>query len=409
MTPTRLLLPGVVLAAAGLSFLRDLPSQEYHGDETYWIRRGMPSRLFADDFVKRDRHWSSWGTTYNPVPLGKLALLSGAVLFGADVARLERLPEWRWGRDRAWNLARAVPHPRDLLAARAGMALLGVLACLVLQEFARRAWGETAGLLAGLLAAANPLMRDSCRRAMLDAPLILLLVSSGVLLLQYHRAVSARRARAAVLWAAGAGAAAAAAAAVKLNGGLAAVAFLALWTLCALTRDGEGRAHAWSLAAFSATAAAAFVALNPLLWVDPATRTLDMLRHYDALLERCQLLYGPAVTSLPERAGLVARRVLWPGSYATTGMTALLFPAGLLVLLRAEAASLRTTGRPTPSAAALVWVIVVCAGITAWLPLDWDRYYLPVAIAVTLVSARALDLGVRRLVSLAAARPAASR
>ena len=150
-----------------------------------------------------------------------------------------------------------------ILAARALQAFLGALIPLLVMAIAGRLWGAGAGLLAGLLAALDPLHLTYSRQVMGDVPQTLAVLAALWLALRY---LGSRRAGA-LFWC---GICAGLAVAVKMYGGYVLLAGLAAWWL--------GRPRPWSALAWLAGGAlAGLILATPYFFVDPASWAGNLL------------------------------------------------------------------------------------------------------------------------------------
>jgi hypothetical protein len=135
-----------------------------------------------------------------------------------------------------------------------------------------------------------------------------------------------------------------------------------------------------------------FIALNPLLYEAPLRLTV-------AQVEAWNLKFAGHWKARPEASlrtlGVRARavgRVIAGESFGTLGypyVTALLAVVGALVLVRRRR---RSPEERSLAAVLLVWSAVTVAIVTAWIPLDWDRYYLPVIAVVALLGGAAVGV-----------------
>jgi len=289
------------------------------------------------------------------------------------------------------------------------------LACLsaVLVFFSARtalpgAWGWLCAALAYGLWFASPLVRGTATYVRTDFFMLPFLLAALVLVLHAGAALSGRlgpgRLGAASL---ALGLLCGLAASSKLNGTLACVC-VALWVpLAWWRRSGGPGAVTWrgplaAVALAGVCACVVFYALNPRLWGDPFGGVADILARWERVMGFFQNTWsertGTAVArTIPERVALFTDRTLarddpWR---ALTGLPggALLMLGGLLVLaVHALRGQNPEPGRSSAyaSAALLVFALVVATGTALWLPIDWERFWLPVAPVVALLEAVAL-------------------
>jgi hypothetical protein len=149
-----------------------------------------------------------------------------------------------------------------------------------------------------------------------------------------------------------------------------------------------------------------FVAVNPLLYVDPAVRIVGLVQHrQDEMQFQRSVFSSQAVPDdLASRMDRVGQRTFdtyaSPRGSLPISLDALLVPAGLLILAwrTAQALRARTAG---PSLLFLCWLGATYAVVTVNLGFDSSHYYAPL-IALNLlcagVAVAALVDAVRRFV-----------
>lgn len=356
-------------------------------------------------------HQATFGAVNPDLP----KLLWGAALDATGHRTASHLVFQRFHGDdpAAGRRARAELLPALPVARR---VLLGATAlCAVLLAYAGwRAGGWPAGAAAYVLWLAAPLVQRWANYLRTDFFMVAASLGALAGALALQRRLSGRAgARAQVAAGAALGVLVALAASCKLNGGLVALA-VPFWVLVPWWR--ARREHGVSLlrgplpalVAAGFACLAVFVALKPSLWRDP----LGELR---AMAD----FWGPHMAYQQERAeggGVAVARTLWeklalaverlvvrdePLS-ARSGLpvAALLVPAGVAAL-----ALPRFLGERRDAAlAVLVWVAVTAAGTIAWLPLDWERYFFPLAAAAILCEAAAVAAVARPLLRRARSR-----
>ena len=106
--------------------------------------------------------------------------------------------------------------------------------------------------------------------------------------------------------------------------------------------------------------------------------------------------HRPRPDTFQERVGTVALRTLFPGNFVVLGdwlhlpIDFGLFLLGLGLILCREIQHLREKRQVSPASVLLIWTGVMFAGLVTTIPLDWERYYLPVLPCVALLEGRAL-------------------
>lgn len=202
--------------------------------------------------------------------------------------------------------------------------------------------------------------------------------------------VALRAPRPTLAWGALLGVACGLSVASKLNGGLLCVA-TALWTGAALLR---GRAD-WKRALAGLALAAAltvliFYALNPRLWGAPLEGVRDILARWDTLMTFFQDEHAPRTGVAVARTTGERIALFWgslKSNNAALGVLSVALGAlGLAVLVR------NAWRRDERAQTALAFVLVFVAGTIAWLPLDWERFYLTATPALVLLQVAPLAL-----------------
>jgi hypothetical protein len=355
-----------------------------HVDEPPMLNRGfLAPHLYAEVLDTRavGPLWS--GALWQPrkPPLGKLLIALGLRLGGAE--RPAELYDYWPGRPDSLN---RVPTPEVLHAGRLLVPLCAAGATTLVFVLGADVAGLTGGLAAALLFQANPVVRMYGPRALADLPM----VAVALLALWYlvRRVAPAwegplpRLARRAL----GLGVLVGTATAIKQNGALvgcvAAVLFL-LWTAVILGR-GAGRAFARGGCAAMLAASAAlsvYVAVDPHLWPAPLAGMRGQVEEWDQrfAMHRRRRPDTALVTSA-ERVAAVARSLAGGPltTLPTTWVTGVLVLAGVIALARGASAG----GVYSPAAVLLAWGAVTTALVALWLPLDWERYHLPLVTVV---------------------------
>jgi hypothetical protein len=173
----------------------------------------------------------------------------------------------------------------------------------------------------------------------------------------------------------------------KLNGGLV-LAATAGWSALWIFREPERRgAILAGLALAVLLAGLIFFALDPRLWSGPLDGVRDILARWDKLLRFFQDDLAPrthveVARTLGERASLFVRK-LFGRDDPLRPLGAVLALGGTIVL------AWRAFRGPKQAAAgvALVFVAVFALGTLAWLPLDWERFYLTALPGLLLLEA----------------------
>jgi 4-amino-4-deoxy-L-arabinose transferase-like glycosyltransferase len=283
---------------------------------------------------------------------------------------------------------------RARLVVAAASALCGVLLLLI----ARRLAGWPAGIAALALWTLHPLVRSWSHQARPDLGMLALVLATLWAALRLVDALRGARGRRGLLLAALAlGLLAGLAAGTKLNGGLAGV-FAVLAILG--TRPPTGVEPPTLAARLAATGLAGAVFLLTLLallpWAAsaPLERVPELLEFWSEHMafqqDRLEQLGGLATRTNGERLDLMGSRILGRDEplRAILGLP-LGWIAAAAGALRLGRKALREPS-PQPRCEACLaglWIAVILVGSTLWLPLDWDRYFLPPLAALVLLEA----------------------
>lgn len=394
----------------GLTFWVNLAGEPHFVDESAYVSQAY----FGDLFLTRDTSSTLWFEYpgFDLPPLTKYLVWSGLVAGGDARPGPAAM--------RAWyaNTASRFETPDSLRHARNPIALCGLVTVIATGLVARRWRGNVAAILAMLLLTIHPLFRTHARRAMADVP-----TEMGVILavLAFLPLVNGQKPwlRRTIM----AGLATGLAASSKLNGLLAGIVFLA-WAIVELKR-GNVKCLGRLLVA-GVIGAGLFIWLNPFLYGTPGG-------------------LGAANTKIFAEMGLVDRlKYMLDHRISVSAAGQKTFPHDALPTLadKAKAIVIQGFGRfspfgPRPDDSrtryqwrqdwpALVWLPWVLAGawlalfkqevneqkigrlifiywlvslvvVGAFLPLAWNRYFLPLAVPSILLAAGAGDWGVRRL------------
>jgi len=392
---TRRLVAAAVFLLVGADLTRQSRDAPLHVDEPRMLNRGfMAGRLYRD-YLRTGSVSSEWlGEAWQArkPPLGNVIVGLGLWLGRAEPPAAPY--EYDWLHDYAWNAARGqVPSAEVLRAGRRLVPWLSAAAAAALFLVAAGVGGIVGGLVAVAVFHHNPIVRLYGPRALADMPMMAFsLWSLWYLARRVAPAWDAHRAslltRCAAL-----GLLVGLATATKQNGALMACVALVtfgIWGAGSASRLG-GDAVARAILAATVVAAVSyglFVLVNPVLHPSPLGRTL-------AQIEAWNLKFAGHWKARPEFAlrTLAARtravaRVIAGNAFGTLG-----YPYVTAFLVVAGAVTLALERRPPPGERSLgtivlIWSAVTIAVVTAWIPLDWDRYYLPViAVMAVLVGA----------------------
>jgi len=279
--------------------------------------------------------------------------------------------------------------PAEPLARRVVLAL-AALSAVLLFFCARELVPGRAGLVAGALAFAcwfaTPLVQATSNYLRTDH-FMLPFCLAGLL-------VALRRPRASLATGALLGLCCGLAVSSKFNGGLLCAATAAWMALATRRAPAEWRRAAIALALAAGLTLVCFYALNPRLWGEPLAGVQDMLARWDKLLAYFQDELAPrtgvaVARTLPERLALFARTLA--GGGFVLGYVGVALASGGLALLTWRAAKGCSHAQAT-----LAFAVIFLAGTIAWLPLDWERFYLTGTPALVLLQVAPLAYAAER-------------
>jgi 4-amino-4-deoxy-L-arabinose transferase-like glycosyltransferase len=409
---------GLIGALAAGFFALGLGDKPFVDEYAYITQSYQPDILLAgrsDDLV-----WLNV-ITYDLVPLPKYL-----INFSFRLAGIPRPPPeaaMHWYRDTAYRWG----STRALITARLPSIFMAAIGCAAIFAIGAVVKDQCAGSIAALLLAVSPLYRLHAHRAMSEAP------SEGFLLLAlavgmrgWREVVAGRHRALGVPLFVTAGLLAGLAMLAKFNGVLALLCFAA-WCLLGLCLPRVSLERKLMMAAVTATAVGAawyvFVELNPFMTAHPtgrlpaaAQKVADMGpgRRFEFLIEhrrevsRAQRLAFShnALHTLPERARVVAVQgfgrfgPLGPSKSDSTVRYDWSQDWGALLWLPLVAAGFMTSIRlgqrqyqeqePPVAWLLTIWACLAFGVVTAYLPMAWDRYELPIQAPATLLAALVL-------------------
>ena len=415
------------IAAVGIaalaSFAYDLPAEPSFADEWAYIAQAYYGPLWWGG-AWDDPAWLEYGAVDLP-PLPKYLI--------AGMIRLGGRPMPGRADANAWYLdTSATSGGPDLLVwSRWPMVALGAVGCMAAAAIGTMAFGPRVGVLAGLLLAIDPLYRVHARRAMSDVPTEAFTVLTLAVGLWAWRGVlsGARPWRSSAMLGVGAGILAGLAVLAKLSGGLAVMTLVA-WAALAIALPGVAIGR--KLAVVAATGAAGlvsyatFVAGNPALTADPVARPTSAYLAVDGLVPRTRAVLkhrddvsraaqengrfksqGYALTDPASKVAVVA--VQGFGRFGPLGPSstdslrrydaeqdwgaALWGPLVLVGIAWAGRDGLlqRRSGEAPTAWAVLAAFGVAMATVTAFIPLAWDRYMLPIQSGAAILASGAIS------------------
>lgn len=376
------------------------------------------TRFYDLFFLQRDFEHPLWFDPMDGPDQPRITFyLVGAWLHAAGLLHHTNPRRWDW--DASWqaNVASgALPDETVLRAARDAAAAIDFAAIAAVVLFAWAIGHPLAGALAAVLIAGARLTHQTFGLVGQDAPMLLFatLTLAGVALL-FRRLPARATPAAAVAFGVLIGLTSALAVGAKLNGALApivaglALALAAAWALLRCRRPRAAALLVITLVIAALTGALTLKYTDAFFFSQPRDGSAPpngltgglrkMLNHRRMLFVGQQWKYPEeAVIAGPlGRAALVLERTLTgprdfrerlrPGvvraNYATLGrigpvpLDAAFALAGLLALAAPTMTAFRRRQWPAPGVVLLLWIAAAFGVTAALIPLDWDRYYLP--------------------------------
>ena len=410
---------GVIAILAAGFFALGLRDEPFVDEYAFITQSYQPDLLYAGR--RNDPAWLEI-LAYDLVPLPKYFINAAFRLAGIPRPGRESAMAWYRDTSHQWG------SPRELVVARLPSVMMGTVGCVAVYLLGWLVKDGPTGWIAAILLAANPLYRLHAHRAMSEAPCEAFLLLSLALGLRAWIEILGRRslsAGAAMLVAAGVSAGLSILA--KFTGVLA-IFTLTAWAMLALVLPRVDAMKKLLLAAGTGAGVVAagftFVALNPCMTAHPESPTRPDLKAAAArgTSQRLAFLVGHrrevsrgqqqafshnALFTLGEKARVVAVQgfgrfgPLGPRKSDSTRRYDLAQDWGAILWLPLVAAGLVRmillgrqqlgAGQPPAAWALALWAFLALAVVTAYLPMAWDRYQLPIQAPAALLAA--LPLG----------------
>lgn len=401
----------------GISFFVNLSQEPHFIDESAYVSQAY----FGDLFFTGDVDSILWFEYpgYDLPPLTKYLVWSGLVAGGDARPGPAAMRAWYGDTSKRFETGSMLMH------ARLPVAICGMITVIAVGHLAFRWRGLIAALVSMFLLTIHPLFRTHARRAMADVPTEMGVTVALVLFL--GTLFGSRR-----VWlrAAAAGIFTGLAASSKLNGLLAGMVIVA-WAAMA-----EDRTRSLSIG-YAALAALAgvivFLGLNPFFYAEPqglkgsnfaefesmtfVERINYFRNHRESVLEKGQELFpDDALKTLPQKAAAMAIQGF--GRFSPLGPrydnSEVRFELSqdwpVIVWLPLVAAgavlALRDCRNPEYKQGLflLVWFSVAVIAIGAFLPLAWNRYYLPIVAPSIVLASGVVDALIRSCLTRIRAR-----
>ena len=384
-----------VLVLSWLVLAARVSRTPFHGDEGSWIAAGVyyMALLQRGDF-RRDE-WACercgpWGSL-NP-QLGKLLIGAPAKLRADASGKPYTLQFYHFENSLETNEQEGrVPPLAMLRTSRLTSAAFGAACCAAVFLLTVTHFGSVPAAIAVALLLTNPTFTDAATRAMSDAHYL------AFLLVAYLVGDRATRPGASLRTSVLGGVAAGLACSVKITGIVIVGGFFGVLLVARLTVDRDGIARAVKRsAAFSLSALLTVYALNPIYWATPLDFPALFGRWNDYMTHQRDtgfgLWHGPRLLEIPVHLAQLTSS----------------FPLEWALALVGISAAVHRERREQGSGIALLAALLVnVALIVGFLPLNWDRYYLPAIVLMQPFAAIGVVIvGEAALCRLAGARSA---
>jgi hypothetical protein len=425
-------------------FFKSIQDSPFHGDESHWTHFG--AKYFDLFFLQRAFDDVNWHTKMgvDQPQIGRYLVGMSLWLSGGEPL-LEKAYHSRvydFGKSRDWNLKHDRISSMDIIApVRSMMAVFGFCTCLLLYFIGARLVNPESGFLAGILLGFNPLLLLQSRRAMTDAPLLFFMTAVVTLLPALLYCYRQKHDFSLYSLCCLMGIMIGCAAGVKLNGGLIGIIFAA-WivllalevylyggqhvhclplsisdqgypleiegtrqTTCFTEKNQQGRTRQiLNISAMAAITGAAailtFYISSPNLYDDPVSGIKQMVDHRMKTVSGQQSRQPQnAIHSFSDKLRYTYLRMFYPPTNYSVfkimrqvplELFFLLF--GVALLFVREYRQVRNYRFFSLRSFVVIWALFLYFGISAWIPIDWGRYYLPMFPAQALLVASGVVL-----------------
>ncbi len=399
MWPTVAVVPALLFALSMAINLSHVSNTGFHPDETRWINRAHYFTDLADPFGPT---WEDQYLTRGQPPLGSYLIGVGLLLQGRDT---ETNGVWDFAYSEEWNqTSGAMPHVADLEAGRRTNALMATLTVLVVFFIGHSLAGIVSGAAGGLVLLLHPLHIETGSQALSDQLLILLLALS--LLTAIHLGRRPGRGKALML-----GILLGLGGATKLSPMLL-TAPLALYGIALLLLARTGVVHrsragrvAPLLIVQPIISGITFVVSYPYLWPAPVERTLNLFRLRAQEMEAQASAWPSIAIDHPGIALMrIYDRLTWEysatGNLTEAGLTLFNIDSEvwgidlLLASIGLAALGVLVIRRGLTSGTALAAFILAgqTGTIFVGMQVDFYRYHLPIALAVSILAGLGVKL-----------------
>lgn len=405
-----------IFATAFFHYRSEVGTTDFHRDESRWINRAHYLEDLLDPFGPT---WNDQYLSRGQPPIGSYVMGIGLLAQGVD---LDTNYAWEYRQGGDWNVQNGMyPTPEELRAGRMTNVFLGATA-VVVTFFAIRMLSNTLGGIVGAaILTFHPLQSWHNRLALADTTLTLTLAALVLMTILLLRKPGWFRALAVgiLIGIGGANKLTPMALAFVLAGvGVVMIIGAFVRNRQALL-PGESWASAipgarhlsWMLISMPVIAGAAFVAVYPYLWPHPIARTLLLLDFRRNEMEAQAGIYdrfavestGEAINktweSLAERWSATEWIFAWFGwREAGIQLQALDVILAILGTAALTAVAIKLPIRSGHFVVGLL-LLVQIGTIIVSMRTDFERYYLPIVLAIAILAGSGIGIAARLLVT----------
>lgn len=408
------LLALVIFGVAFFHYRSEVETTGFHRDESRWINRAHYLGDLLDPFGPT---WNDYYLTRGQPPIGSYVIGVGLLVQGVD---LDTNYAWDYRRSSDWNVQNGMyPTQEELRAGRMTNVFLGSVA-VVITFFAVRTLSNTfGGGVGAAILTFHPLQSWHNRLALADTTLTLTLTAFVLMTILLLRKPSWFRALAVgvLIGIGGANKLSPLALAFVLAGIGAALLFRAFMRNHHALLPGEswtsalpGLRHlSWMLLSMPILAGAAFVAVYPYLWSRPIERTLLLVDfRQNEMAEQARIYPQFAVDSISEAINRtwISLAERWSATewvFTSFGYRELghqLAPLDVvLAIFGAATLAVLSTRWPFRSGhlAVGLLLLVQVGTIIVSMRTDFERYYLPIVLAIAILGGTGVGIVTRVL------------
>ena len=367
-------------------------SSPFHGDESGWISAGY--YYYQLMFIDHNVNVESWARKdfyafgiVSP-PVGKYLI---GMAMHAFLPRGEYTYQYHFGKSESENAQLGnIPPPEVLRPTRLLAALFSLGTCSLLFWYCTKIWNWLVGVSAAFILSFNSLFTLFAQRAMTDAYIIFFFMLAQVCCIALYNRWNNKKAF--LFVSALSGIVAGLSAGTKLNG---MIVMLYTWILIVyLLAVGRGKAQRSVLFYIASGVLTMICAIITFAILNPVFYTFSPAEFFDRLtltVDRWNELIAHQQKIFPEYAihgtySVILSRISMDYFHVV------FFCFAIVGIIRAGSHVVRAAARKQANIMLnpIVFFLVNVIILGLWIPLDWDRYYLPIILAEVPVAAYGL-------------------